>query len=69
MPSSQQALMEATKKRARRLEAKGKPVHFKELLRMDARFWNHQHPEREVQALDAVAGSEAPLRGAVQLVQ
>jgi putative SOS response-associated peptidase YedK len=34
-PSSQQALMEATKKRAAKLEAKGKPVDFKELLRME----------------------------------
>ena len=36
MPSSQQALMEATKKRANKLEAKGKPVDFKELLRTGA---------------------------------
>jgi len=35
MPSSQHALMEATKKRAAKLEAKGKPVDFKELLRME----------------------------------
>jgi hypothetical protein len=35
MPSSQHALMEATKKRAPKLEAKGKPVDFKELLRME----------------------------------
>lgn len=35
MPSSQMALMEATKKRAVKLEAKGKPVDFKELLRME----------------------------------
>jgi putative SOS response-associated peptidase YedK len=35
MPSSAQALMEATKKRAARLEAKGKPVDFRELLRME----------------------------------
>jgi putative SOS response-associated peptidase YedK len=35
MPSSQQALMEATKKRAAKLEAKGKPVDFKQLLRME----------------------------------
>jgi putative SOS response-associated peptidase YedK len=34
MPSSQFALMEATKKRAVKLEAKGKSVDFKELLRM-----------------------------------
>jgi putative SOS response-associated peptidase YedK len=35
MPSSQRALMEATKKRAQKLEAKGEQVDFKELLRME----------------------------------
>jgi hypothetical protein len=35
MPSSSKALMDATKKRAEKLQAKGKPVDFKELLR-----WN-----------------------------
>jgi putative SOS response-associated peptidase YedK len=35
MPSSSKALMEATKKRAAKLEAKGKPVDFKQLLRME----------------------------------
>lgn len=35
MPSSQLALMEATKKRAAKLEAKGQTVDFKELLRME----------------------------------
>src|SRR5271163_1749126 len=35
MPSSSRALMDATKKRAQKLEAKGKPVDFKELLRME----------------------------------
>jgi putative SOS response-associated peptidase YedK len=35
MPSSSKALMDATKKRAEKLQAKGKPVHFKELLRME----------------------------------
>jgi putative SOS response-associated peptidase YedK len=35
MPSSQFALMQATKKRAAKLEAKGKTVDFKELLRME----------------------------------
>lgn len=35
MPSSQHALMEATKKRATKLEAKGAPVDFKQLLRME----------------------------------
>ncbi|WP_371419964.1 SOS response-associated peptidase [Tardiphaga sp.] len=35
MPSSQLALMQATKKRAVKLEAKGKPVDFAQLLRME----------------------------------
>jgi putative SOS response-associated peptidase YedK len=35
MPSSQKALLDAAKKRAGKLEAKGKPVDFKELLRME----------------------------------
>lgn len=35
MPSSSMALMEATKKRAAKLQAKGKTVDFKELLRME----------------------------------
>jgi putative SOS response-associated peptidase YedK len=35
MPSSQLALMEATKKRGAKLEAKGKQFDFKELLRME----------------------------------
>jgi len=35
MPSSHLALMESAKKRAAKLEAKGKPVDFKELLRME----------------------------------
>lgn len=35
MPSSQLALMEAAKKRAAKLEAKGQAVDFKELLRLE----------------------------------
>ena len=35
MPSSQLALMQATKKRAAKLEAKGRQVDFKELLRIE----------------------------------
>jgi putative SOS response-associated peptidase YedK len=35
MPSSQFALMQATKKRAAKVEAKGKAVDFKELLRLE----------------------------------
>jgi putative SOS response-associated peptidase YedK len=35
MPSSQHALLEATKKRAAKLEAKGKTVDFKKMLRLE----------------------------------
>src|SRR4051812_31441225 len=35
MPSSQRAIMDATKKRVQRLEAKGQQVDFKELLRKE----------------------------------
>jgi putative SOS response-associated peptidase YedK len=35
MPSSSNALMDATRKRAEKLQAKGKQVDFKELLRME----------------------------------
>jgi hypothetical protein len=35
MPSSSKALMDATRKRAEKLQANGKPVDFKELLRME----------------------------------
>jgi putative SOS response-associated peptidase YedK len=35
MPSSSKALMDATKERAEKLQAKGKPVDFKELLQME----------------------------------
>lgn len=35
MPSSAQKLLEATKKRSVKLEAKGRPIDFKQLLRME----------------------------------
>ena len=35
MPSSQKALLDATAARAKKLEAKGKTVDFKELLKME----------------------------------
>jgi putative SOS response-associated peptidase YedK len=35
MPSSQKALMDATKRRAEKLQAKGKTVDFKELMRIE----------------------------------
>ncbi|MGY4592412.1 putative SOS response-associated peptidase YedK [Bradyrhizobium sp. GM22.5] len=55
MPSSSKALMDTTKKRAEKLQAKGKTVDFKELLRDGAGQRHHKHPEREVEALDALA--------------
>jgi putative SOS response-associated peptidase YedK len=55
MPSSQKALMDATKKRAHKLETKGKSVDFKELLRMepdsgttDIRSTNSSHWKRRL---------------------
>src|ERR1700722_6661240 len=50
MPSSSKALMDATKKRAEKLRAKGKPVDFNELLRMEKlwgrrrRLWHLHRP-------------------------
>jgi putative SOS response-associated peptidase YedK len=35
MPTSQRAMMDATNKRARKFEAKGKPIDYKQLLRME----------------------------------
>ncbi len=35
MPSSQKALMDAAKRRAQKLEEKGKTINFKELLRLE----------------------------------
>jgi len=35
MPTSQKALLDAAKNRAQKLEAKGKTVDFKELLRLE----------------------------------
>jgi putative SOS response-associated peptidase YedK len=64
MPSSSKALMDATKKRAEKLQAKGKPVDFKELLRMAGRR-HDQHPQCEEPTLDPLARRREPLRGAV----
>ena len=69
MPSSQHALMEATKKRAAKLEAKGKQVDFKELLRMEPDGGTTNIRNVKIKALDAMARSGEPLRGAVQFVQ
>lgn len=68
MPSSSKALMDATKKRVEKLQAKGKAVDFKELLRMEP-DGGTTNIRNEEQALDAMAGDRKPLRGAVQLVQ
>ncbi|SCB54127.1 Putative SOS response-associated peptidase YedK [Bradyrhizobium shewense] len=51
MPSSSKALMDATKKRAEKLQAKGKEVDFKEFAD-GARQRHHKHPERELETLD-----------------
>src|SRR5882762_401234 len=53
MPSSQHALMEATKKRAVKLEAKGKPGDFQGTAADGAGRRHDQHPQREEQALGA----------------
>ena len=57
MPSSQFALMRSAKKRAAKLEAKGKPVDFKQLLRHGAGQRHDEHPQHEQQALAAMAGT------------
>src|SRR5450755_922999 len=64
MPSSQHALMEATKKRAAKLEAKGKPVDFKELLRMEP-----DGGTTNIRNVKSKHWTREPLRGAVQLLQ
>ncbi|MET4363481.1 hypothetical protein ABIB06_004075 [Bradyrhizobium sp. LB8.2] len=66
MPSSSKALMDATKKRAEKLQAKGNAIDFKELLRMepDGGTTNIRNVK-----LDEMAGSRKPLRGAVHLIQ
>jgi putative SOS response-associated peptidase YedK len=68
MPSSSKALMDATKKRAEKLQAKGKPVDFKELLRMepDGGTTNIRNVKSKHWAM---AGSGASMRGAVQQLQ
>ena len=68
MPSSQKAQMDATKKRAQKLEAKGKPVDFKELLRMEPDGGTTNIRNVEQRALEAVAGTGPSLPGAVHVV-
>jgi hypothetical protein len=69
MPSSSKALMDATKKRAEKLQAKGQDGRLQGIAPDGAGFRNHQHPQREKQALDAMARRRKPLRGAVQQLQ
>jgi hypothetical protein len=47
MPSSQKALMDAATKRAEKLEANGKALDFKELLRMEPDSGTTNNPQRE----------------------
>src|SRR4051794_24877930 len=69
MPSSQHALMEATKKRAAKLAAKGTGGRLQPADAHGAGRRYHQHPQRDQQTLDAMAGRREPLRGALQLLQ
>jgi len=69
MPSSQHALMEATKKRAAKLEAKAKPVDFKELLRMEPDGGTTNIRNVKSKHWTRWLGNRKPLCGAIQLVQ
>jgi|ERR1700730_7835965 hypothetical protein len=64
MPSSQRALMDAARMRAQKLEAKGKTVDFKELLRLepDSGTTNIRN------VVEALARAGSPMPGAVQLI-
>ena len=62
--------MDATKKWADKLRAKGKTVDFKQLLRLGAGQRDHEHQKRFKRPLDAVArpynrGADARGRKAV----
>src|SRR3984885_3193148 len=60
MPSSSKALMDATKKRVEKLQAKGHAGRLQGIA-PDGAGWRHdQHPQREEQTLDQMAGSRAP---------
>ena len=56
IPFSQKALLDAAKRRTDKLQAKGKQVDFKELLRLEPDSGTHQHPQRQQRALEALAG-------------
>ena len=68
MPSSQIALMESAKKRAAKLEAKGKPVDFNQLLRMEP-DGHDQYPQHGLTTLAALAWRRKSLRDPVQFLQ
>jgi hypothetical protein len=66
MPSSQRALMDATKKRAQKLEAKGKAVDFKELLRLEpdggtTNFRNVASALTSFSEYDTIDGKKVPV--------
>ena len=69
MPSSQKAMLDATKKRAQKLEAKGKPVDFNELLRMEPDGGTTNIRNTVKQALEALARSRTPLPRAIHFIQ
>ena len=69
MPSSQHALMEATKKRAQKVETKGEAVDFKQLLRMEPDGGTTNIRNVKSKHWTRWLGVERPLRGAVQQFQ
>ena len=69
MPSSSKALMDATKKRAEKLQAKGKPVDFKELLRMEPDGGTTNIRNLTSKHWTTMARRREPLRSAVQQLQ
>jgi putative SOS response-associated peptidase YedK len=69
MPSSQFALMQSAKKRAAKAEAKGNPVDFKELLRMEPDSGTTNIRNVGSKHWQRLAGRRAPVRGAVHVFQ
>src|SRR6201996_2317370 len=69
MPSSSKALMDATKEAGRKAGSQGQAGRLQRIAPDGAGRRHDQHPQREEQTLDEVAGTRKPLRGAVQLVQ
>lgn len=68
MPSSSKALMDATKKRAEKLQAKGKTVDFKELLRIEPDGGTTKYPQHQQRPLEAVARTGQSLPCAAHIV-